>query len=126
MDKVRLKNGTEFDLIPMGIDTKGNLRILKIITDMPHDDIVTEFTNPDNIAKIDHFLGDGTIGATYEYCVSFKSLTFIPSVQIDDNTVSDIWVALLSTDAVERKLETLNAEMVNIVNAVVTLSIMTL
>ena len=105
MEKIRLKDGTEFDLIPMGIDNRGSLRIIKFISELPHDEILARFSDA-NIEKIDYILADNSIGATYEDCVTLKSLTFVPNVQIDDNTVSDIYVVVLSTDAAERGIQT--------------------
>ena len=104
MEKIRLKDGTEFDLIPMPIEDKGNLRIIKFISDLPHNEILAKF-NDANIEKIDYILADNSIGTTYEDCVAFKSLAFVPNVQVDDNNVSDIWVVVLSTDAIERELK---------------------
>ena len=123
MEKIRLKDGTEFVTIPMGIDTKGNLRIIKFTSELTHTEILAKFSDI-NIEEINYILADNSIGATYEDCVTLKSLTFIPNVQVDDNTVSDIYVAVLSTDAVERGMQTLNTEVDNIVNAIAIMSIM--
>lgn len=120
-EKIRLKDGTEFIVPPMSIENKGNMRIIKFISDLPHAEILAKF-NDTNIEKIEHILTDNSIGATYEDCVTLKSLTFVPNVQIDDNTVSDIYVVAISTDAVERGLKTLNAELVNIVDTIIMIS----
>lgn len=120
-EKLRLKDGTELIMPPMSIENKGNLRIIKFISELPHAEILAKF-NDTNIEKIDYILADNSIGATYEDCVTFKSLTFVPNVQIDDNTVSDIYVVVLSTDAVERALQTLNLELVNIVDTIIMMS----
>ena len=121
MEKIRLKDGTEFDLIPMPIEDKGNLRIVKFISELPHDEILAKF-NDVNIEKIDYILADNSIGDTYEDCVTLKSLTFIPNVQVDDNTVSDVYVAVLSTDAVERGMQSINKELTNIVDTIIMMS----
>ena len=118
MEKIRLKDGTEFDLIPMGIDTKGNLRKIKFISELSHAEILAKFSDT-NIEKIDYILADESIGVTYEDCVVLKSLTFVPNVQIDDNTVNDIYVVALSTDAVERGMQTLREEMESVANTVI-------
>lgn len=121
MEKIRLKDGTEFDLIPMPIEDKENLRIIKFTSELTHAEILAKFSDI-NIEEINYILADNSIGATYEDCVTLKSLTFIPNVQIDDNTVSDIYVVVLSTDAVERGMQTLREKMVDIVNTVVMMS----
>lgn len=120
-EKIRLKDGTELDLIPMGIDNRGSLRIIKFVSELPHNEILAKFSD-DNTEKIDYILADDSIGATYEDCVALKSLTFISNVQVDDNTVSDIYVVVLSTDAVERGIQTLKEQVVDIVNTVVMMS----
>lgn len=109
-EKIRLKDGTELNLIPMGITEKSNLRIFKFVSEMAHEEILEKF-NESNIEKVDYILADDTIGATYEDCVAFKSLTFVPNVQIDDNTVSDIYVVAVSTDVTERGINNLKNEL---------------
>ncbi len=104
MEKIRLKNGTEFNLIPMGIDTKNNLRIFSITSSLIQEEILASCTI-ENISQIKHILADNTIGATYEDCVVLKSITFVPDAVIDDNTVSDIYIVILSTDAIERGIQ---------------------
>lgn len=122
MEKIRLKDGTEFELIPMGIDNKDKLRIIKFISALPYEDILAKFTDVINLECIEHILADNGIGTTYEDCTAFKSLTFIPDMQVDDNIMSDIYVVVFSTDAVERELQSINSEMINIVNTVVMMS----
>ena len=121
MEKIRLKDGTELNLIPMGIDNKEKFRIIKFTSELTHAEILAKFSDI-NIEEINYILADNSIGATYEDCVTLKSLIFIPNVQVNDNTVSDIYVVAISTDEVERKLQTLNKEMINIVNTVVRMS----
>ena len=121
MEKIRLKDGTEFDLIPMGIDNREKFRIIKFTSELTHAEILAKFSDI-NIEEINYILADNSIGATYEDCVALKSLTFIPNVRVDDNTVSDIYVVVISTDAVERALQTLNEELVNIVDTIIMMS----
>lgn len=103
-EKIRLRDGTEFTLIPMGIVNNEKIRYIKIISDLPYEDILSKFTDDDNISQIEYILADNSIGATYQDCISFKYLTFVPDAQIDDNTVSDIYVIALNIDAIEGKL----------------------
>lgn len=122
MEKIRLKDGTEFELIPMGIDNKDRLRIIKFISELPHAEILAKFSET-NIEKVEHILADETIGTTYEDCTAFKSLTFIPDVQVNDNTISDIYVVAISTDATGRALQTLNTDLNGLSTAIVMMSI---
>ena len=108
-EKIRLKDGTELNLIPMGIAERSNLRVFKFTSEMAHEEILEKF-NESNIEKIDYVLADESIGATYRDCVVLKTLTFVPNVQIDDNTVSDIYVVAISTDPIERELANIKGE----------------
>lgn len=103
-EKIRLKDNTEFTIIPNGIDTRDKYRIIKFISELPFEELKAKFSKT-NIERIDYILADETTGATYEDCVALKSLTYVPNVQVDDNTISDIYIAVLSTDAVERQLK---------------------
>lgn len=109
-EKIRLKDGTELIVIPMGIDTRDKLRIIKFITDLPYEELLAKF-NAANIERIDYILADNRIGATYEDCVAFKSLTYIPDVQIDDNNTADIYAVILSTDPIESSLKGIDKKM---------------
>ena len=121
MEKIRLKDGTEFDLIPMGIDNKEKFRIIKFTSELTHAEILAKFSDI-NIEEINYILADNSIGDTYEDCVTLKSLTFIPNVQVDDDTVSDVYVVVLSTDAVERGMQTLNSQLLNISTMIITMT----
>jgi len=109
MEKIRLSNGAEFMLVPMGIETRDKLRCFKFISELNYYDILADFSNTDNLLIVEHILADGTVGATYSDCVAYKSLTFVPNVQVDDNTVSDIYVVAISIDPVERALKETNS-----------------
>ena len=103
-EKIRLKDNTEFTIIPNGIDTRDKYRIIKFISNMTFEQIKNIF-NDTNIEKIDYILSDNSIYASYVDSVTLKSLTFVPNVQVDDNIVSDIFIAVLSTDSVEKQLQ---------------------
>lgn len=109
-EKIRLKDETEIDLIPMGIKDIQNLRLFKIVSGMSHDDIINSFTT-DNIARVEHELADGSIGTVYEDLVKFKWSAYVPNVKVDDNTVADIYVVAVSTDATERSINNLKNEL---------------
>jgi len=123
IERIRLSNGTEFILIPMGIEERDRLRYFKFTSDLNYYDILAEFENPDNLAVIEHVLADGTVGTTYNDCVSFKTLTFAPKVQIDDKTVTDIYIVCVGTDAVERTLQALNTNIDDLTNVIAMMSL---
>lgn len=102
-EKIRLKDGMEFDLIPMGIVNKEKLRLFKIVSELPTEEIAAKFS-PVNIQRVEYILADDSIGAVYEDCIVFKSIMYMPNVHIDDNTTADIYIVAISTDPVERAL----------------------
>ena len=103
-EKIRLKDNTEFTLIPCGIETRDKYRIFKFISELPFEELKAKFSGT-NIQHIDYILADNNVYATYEDCVAFKSLAYIPDFQIDDNNVADIYVVVLSIDPIERQLQ---------------------
>lgn len=117
-EKIRLKDGTELNLIPMGIAEKSNLRVFKFTSEMAHEEMLEKF-DESNIEKIDYILADESIGATYKDCIVLKSLTFVPNVQADDNTLSDVYMATISTDPLERGMKTLRSEMESMANTMI-------
>ena len=119
-EKIRLKDGTELNLIPMGITERTNLRVFKFTSELDHEEILEKF-NESNIEKINYILADESIGATYKDCVALKSLTFVPNVQVGDNTVADIYVVAVSTDVTERELQRLGEQTQMTMEAVNTL-----
>lgn len=120
-EKIRLKDGTEFTLVPMGIDEKDKIIYIKIISELPCEDVFTKFADANNISQIEYILADGSIGAVYQDCIAFQFITYIPNVEIYDNTTSDIYIVALSTDLIERKL---NATQQYIDNAIAELTIL--
>ena len=122
IERIRLSNGTEFTLIPMGIEERDRLRYFKFTSDLNYYDILAEFENSDNLAVIEHILADGSVGATYNDCVSFKALTFVPSVEVDDKTITDIYIVSVGTDAVEKELQRLNTNINDLTNIIVAMT----
>jgi hypothetical protein len=123
IERIRLSNGTEFTLIPMGIEERDRLRYFKFTSDLNYYDILAEFENSDNLAVIEHILADGSVGATYNDCVSFKTLTYAPDVEIGDKTVTDIYIVCVGTDAVERTLQALNTNIDDLTNVIAMMSL---
>ena len=114
MEKIKLKNGQEFELVPMGIvnDDMNKRRKFKIVSELPYEEIKAIFNDADNIAVIDYAV-DTTVSKTYADCVILKSLKFEVGYRIDESTERDIYIIELSTDEVPMVLqkiqETLNS-----------------
>lgn len=122
MEKIRLSNGAEFMLVPMGIETRDKLRCFKFVSELNYYDILSNFSNTDNLLIVEHVLADGTVGTTYSDSVVYKSLTFAPGVAIDDNTVSDVYMVAISTDPVEREIKNLKTDIDDLTNIIVMMS----
>lgn len=124
MEKIKLKNGQEFTLIPMGITTAEKIRIFRVTSTLSYEEIKTAVSNTDNISSIDYTLADGNTYRTYADCVSFKGLAFDKGVKIDDSTISDVYAISLSTDAVEKSMIDLNNQIDDLSNTVVMISML--
>jgi hypothetical protein len=110
-EKIKVANGQEFDLVPMGISNPSDKRRqFKFTSDMPYDDIKIMFLNPDNLASIDHILQSGEVTTTYTDCVSLKQLSTEFDVLIGEETI-DVYTALISIDAVEKQVASLQQEL---------------
>ena len=103
MEKIRLKNGQEFELVPMGIDIRESLKTFKIVTTLTQEEIISAFS-VDNIASVEYILIDGTVTETYLDCVALKGLGLTLDYQVDESTAKDIYTVIISTDATERAL----------------------
>lgn len=110
-EKIRLKNGQEFEIIPMGIEVQGNRRIFKFVSELSYPEVLEVFANEDNISKIEYILADGTTGRTYLDCVSLKALGFNPKYQVFEDATADVFIVEISIDAVERVLKALQNNM---------------
>lgn len=96
-------NTHEFDLVPVGISHNDvtKRRGFKFTSDLPYQDIEDVLTNPESFASIKFKVGD-TVVATYADCVSLKTLS--------KDIETGIYTAEFSTDAVERRMAELEAE----------------
>lgn len=101
MEKIRLKNGQEFNLVPMGISEQNKTRSFKITTTLTYEEIKAVFSDPENISNIDYILSDDIPYRTYADCVSFKGMAFETGVLVDGNTEADVYTVILSIDPVE-------------------------
>jgi len=110
-EKIKLKNGQKFEIIPMGIETQGNRRIFKFTSELSYSDVLAILTNEENIEKIEYILADGTTDRTYLDCISLKALGFNPNYQVFEDATADVFIAEISIDAVERVLKALQKNM---------------
>lgn len=110
MEKLRLSNGQEFDVIPMGIKNLGDIRTFEIVSNLDYRDILQQFTNTENINTIEYILADGTIDTTYMDCVGFKNIKYSPKASEEDNMIQHVYTVELSVNAVERLLKSLQSK----------------
>lgn len=110
MEKIRLKNDVEFEVMPMGVDDLSDSRRFKIISTLGHLETLQQFTNTENIETIEYLLSDSSIGITYMDCVGFKNIKYSPIINEEDNTIQDVYIVELSINAVERMLKSMQAK----------------
>lgn len=120
-EKIKLKNGQEFEIIPMGIEVQGNRRVFKFVSDMSYTEVLEVFSDEDNLSKIDYILADGYVDKTYLDCISLKSLSFNPGYQVGDGT-ADVYIAEISADAAEAQSKQMQKCIYDLSNTIVMLS----
>ena len=101
MEKVKLKNGTLFDIVPMGISQSDKIRTIKFISSLPYVEIEALFDSTNNVSNIQYLSELDEVLATYLDCVILKSLSKAKNVVIDDSLTADIYTVELSIDAVD-------------------------
>lgn len=104
MEKIRLKNGTEFELVPMGIGNFGEVRTFKFISTLDYSETLQQFINTENIETIEHILSDGSVVTTYMDCVNFNNLTYSQLYNEENETIESVYTVELSVNEVERML----------------------
>lgn len=92
-EKLRLKDGTEFDLIPMGITDRGNRRNFTIYADADPESAFTE----SNVDRIEHISESGEVLTTY--------LDGVKMVAISKDMENGTYTVEISVDALEKKLK---------------------
>jgi hypothetical protein len=97
MEKIRISN-TEFDLIPMGINSTEKVRSITISTSLPHDEIVSALSD---VSTITYLSEAGEILQTYLDGVKAKSIT---------NHLDGTYTIEISIDPIERQLADLQAQ----------------
>lgn len=120
-EKIKLKNGQEFEIIPMGIEVQGNRRVFKFVSELSYPKVLEMFSDEDNISKIDYILADGSVDKTYLDCISLKSLSFNPYYQVGDKTI-DVYIAEISTDTAEARTKQMQKCIYDLSNTIVMLS----
>jgi len=92
-EKIRLKDGTEFDLIPMGINEKGNRRSFTIYTDIDPESVFTE----SNVDRIEYISASGEVLKVY--------LDGVKTVGIAKDIENGAYTVEISVDALEKRLK---------------------
>lgn len=132
MEKIILANGQEFVAAPLGLINNDitKRRKLTFASELGYVDVMEMLSNPDNVSEITYILENGTVIGVYTDCVNLKAL----SIDIEKG----LYTAEFSTDVMERKINIteqkleaaehrmieLNAEIDNLSNALVMISMM--
>jgi hypothetical protein len=104
MEKIKLNNETVFEIIPLGITSFDiqKRRSFSFISELPYDEIEANFKIPENIASIQYLSESDEVLTTYADCVSLKILS--------KNIETGVYTAECSTDAVEMKMQRMQAQ----------------
>lgn len=108
MEKIRLKNGTEFEVLPMGVDNLSDSRRFKIVSTLGYAETLQQFVNVENIETIEYIISDNSVSSTYMDCVGFKNIAYMQ--QTENDTLLDIYTVELGVNAVERKLKDMQSK----------------
>lgn len=98
-DKIKLRNGLIFELVPDGIKPYDKTRKITITSDLTYAEIESCFANTDNISTIQYLSEADEVLKTYADCVSLKTLY----KDYDNGT----YTVELSIDAVAKQLNEL-------------------
>lgn len=119
-EKIKLSDSqsTQLDLIPNGISTDNTTNIRKFMfrSSITYSELLTLFNSPANIKTIAYILADGSTGTTYTDCVELKSLSY--------DITGEYYTAELSIDAVEKALQSMNAQIDDLSNTIVMMSML--
>lgn len=110
MEKIRLKSGQEFDLVPVGIREDAKRRSFIIYADGNIENAFSE----SNIDRIEYISESGEVLKTYLDCVK--------TVAIGKDIENGTYTVEVSIDAVERRLKEVDAQMNDLANTIVMMS----
>lgn len=104
MEKIKLKDGTLFDIVPMGISQSDKVREIKFISTLPYAEVEALFDDVENIENIQHLSDANEELETFADCVAYKYLGKAKNVQINDSLTADVFTVELSIDVVEKTI----------------------
>lgn len=111
MEKLKLSNNQEFDLIPMGVitDASKKVRYFKFTSELTHEELLAIFSDSTNLSSLDYIQEDGAI-KTYQDCVKMLMLSYAPEFKVDDNATTDVYIVTVSTDAIGMALKSVQEQ----------------
>ncbi len=107
-EKIKLSNGTEFDLAVMGIAASEKKLSFIFASELTYAEIEAIFLDPENYSTIQYLSESGDVLVTYADCVSLKGM----AKDIENGT----YTVTLSTDAVEKLLNQISNQLANNIN----------
>jgi len=98
MEKIKLYNGHVFEIIPMGIETNKfeKTRKFSFVSVLSYEDIESEFSDEENISRIEYYSAAGDLLKTYSDCVSLKMLAKEFNREYEDGKFADVYTVLLN------------------------------
>ena len=98
LEKIKLKDDTILELIPMGITTKSfeKKRTFRFMSEMDYNDVETAFVS-ENVAEIEYLSASDDLLKVYTDNLSLISLTKEFNREIEDGVFSDVYIVVLET-----------------------------
>lgn len=102
MEKLKLSNGTEFELVSMGISNTQDTRTFTFKSELTMNEVNQIFSNTDNLETVEYISAYETTLAVYNDLVIMKTLVY--------NAVDEIYSVVISVNEVERTMKLLKNE----------------
>lgn len=96
MEKIKLDNGIEFDIVPMGIETNtfNKTRKFKFISELVYGEIEGSF-NIENISRIEYLSVADELLKTYTDCINLKMIAKEFNKEYEDGKFADAYIVVL-------------------------------
>lgn len=121
LEKIKLNDGTELTLVPMGIDRKDNKTILTVITSLNSLELEELVCNKENISRLQHLSHFDEELAIYTDCIKYISLEKKKDYYEEVEGLKDVYIITFSTDPILAALKATQKENAELKEQVTTL-----
>jgi hypothetical protein len=102
MEKIKLNNGQEFELVPMGVRSTDKYREFSFTSVLPYSEIDLILSNSLNLNTAQYILESGDV-TTYHDLVELIELRAKKNVLVGEITTT-VYTAVISVDAIGKKI----------------------